>query len=425
MAAPGGDPGRRGRGPGRGRGARSGPHLLRARPRPHPALGGLPPAGRQDPGLRLPRRPPAHPADPRPRGGPGGHRHRPGGRAQRGADRGHRPRPRLRPRSGRARQRGRARRRSCPRATTTPSGAPTSSWRRSTCARETLDGIRNHSWSRPRRRTPEGEVVELGRPHRLRVPRLRGRGAGGHRQRRRRCPAEVARALRATRAASSSAPSSARWSACIAGRRASSGWRPSRPRRWPPCAAFNYERIYSRPESVAQSRGRRRGAAGAGRALRGATREPCRPSTGRRSGSRTRCGRRWPMSPGMTDRFAFDTAAARSWTGRPSGCPAGSTSGWQSDLMSEQTSYVVVGGGLAGAKAAEAIRDVRPGRRDHAGRRRGAAAVRAAGPVQGRHRRQEVTGGPVRPRRGLVRRELASTWCSGIGPPDSTASARS
>ena len=48
-------------------------HLLRARPRPHPARHRLPPAGRQDPGVRVPRRPPAHPPHPRPRGGPGGH----------------------------------------------------------------------------------------------------------------------------------------------------------------------------------------------------------------------------------------------------------------------------------------------------------------------------------------------------------------
>ncbi len=32
-------------------------------------------------------------------------------------------------------------------------------WRRSTCAARPLDGIRNHSWSRPAPSTPEGEVV--------------------------------------------------------------------------------------------------------------------------------------------------------------------------------------------------------------------------------------------------------------------------
>ena len=51
--------------------------LLRARPGPDPALHGLPPPGRQDPGLRLPPGPPAHPAHPCPRGGAGRGRHRP------------------------------------------------------------------------------------------------------------------------------------------------------------------------------------------------------------------------------------------------------------------------------------------------------------------------------------------------------------
>ena len=108
------------------RGARPVAHLLRARPRPHPARQRVPPPGRQDPGVRLPRRPPAHPADPRPRGRPGGHVRRPGARPQRRADRGHRPRSRLRPRSRRPRQRGRplaVRRRV---ATTTRCGVPTS-----------------------------------------------------------------------------------------------------------------------------------------------------------------------------------------------------------------------------------------------------------------------------------------------------------
>ena len=59
-------------------GARPVAHLLRARPRPHPARRRLPPPRRQDPGLRLPRRPPAHPAHPRPRGRPGGHGASPG-----------------------------------------------------------------------------------------------------------------------------------------------------------------------------------------------------------------------------------------------------------------------------------------------------------------------------------------------------------
>ena len=42
---------------------------------------------------------------------------------------------------------------------TTPSGAPTSCSTPLNLCAETLDGIRNHSWSRPAPATPEGEVV--------------------------------------------------------------------------------------------------------------------------------------------------------------------------------------------------------------------------------------------------------------------------
>ena len=44
-------------------------------------------------------------------------------------------------------------------ASTTPSGGPTSSLAPLNLCAETLDGIRNHSWSRPAPSTPEGEVV--------------------------------------------------------------------------------------------------------------------------------------------------------------------------------------------------------------------------------------------------------------------------
>ena len=47
---------------------------------------------------------------------------------------------------------------------------------------ETLDGIRNHSWARPAPSTPEGEVVYVGRPNRLRLSRLRRRRLGGARR---------------------------------------------------------------------------------------------------------------------------------------------------------------------------------------------------------------------------------------------------
>ena len=186
-------------------GARPVAHLLRARPRPHPARQRVPPTGRQDPGVRVPRRPPAHPADPRARGRPGGHVGRPRARAQRRAHRGDRARSRLRPRPRRPRQRGRAhpvRRRA---ATTMPCGAPTSRSPASTCARETLDGIRNHSWSRPAPHDARGRGRQLGRPHRLRLPRLRGCRRRRHRQRR-----HAARRSCATAAAHAAHSSSAR-----------------------------------------------------------------------------------------------------------------------------------------------------------------------------------------------------------------------
>ncbi len=84
---------------------------------------------------------------------------RPGLPPQRGPHRGHRPRPRLRPRPGRPRQRGRPRRPTSTGGSTTPRGGPTSSLAPLNLCAETLDGVRNHSWSRPAPATPEGEVV--------------------------------------------------------------------------------------------------------------------------------------------------------------------------------------------------------------------------------------------------------------------------
>ena len=46
--------------------------------------------------------------------------------------------------------------------------------------RETLDGVRNHSWRRPPPSHAGGRGRGVGRSDRVRLPRLRGRGAGAH-----------------------------------------------------------------------------------------------------------------------------------------------------------------------------------------------------------------------------------------------------
>ena len=82
----------------------------------------------------FPAGPSAHSPHPRARGGAGRHRHRPGLPAQRRPHRGHRARPRLRPRAGWPRQRGRAATPTSRGDSTTPRGGRWSRWRRSTCA---------------------------------------------------------------------------------------------------------------------------------------------------------------------------------------------------------------------------------------------------------------------------------------------------
>ena len=184
--------------------ARPVPHLLRARPRPDPALGRLPAAGRQDPGVRVPRRSSANSPDARPRGRPGRPFGRGRDRAQRGAHRGDRARSRLRPRPGRPRLRGRP-------LAVRPGGL-----------RPRRLGRRRHAHAaQPVRRDARrgaqplveppgaddtrrrGRVV--GRPDRLRLPRLRGRGRGRHRHRTRCC-----RRSSAAGSATTARPSSAR-----------------------------------------------------------------------------------------------------------------------------------------------------------------------------------------------------------------------
>ena len=195
--------------------------------------------------------------------------------------------------------------RSSPRATTTARGAPTSCCRRSTSA------------PRPRRH-PQPLVVPAGaqRPS-------RGRSSAGPTgsptaptTSRMRCtPASSARRA-AGRGGRDLRPDPARAAGHLRpGRRrdrrrrtARSGCRRSRPRALAAFRAFNYERIYVRPASLAQSRA----VVDVLRALVEYYAESparCPTPTRRRSPAPTKpCGPRSAYVAGMTDRYAFDTA---------------------------------------------------------------------------------------------------------------------
>ena len=177
--------------------------------------------------------------------------------------------------------------------------------------RETLDGIRNHSWSRPAPSTPEGEVVswadriayvchdfedavKSGIVTPSALPDAGPRRCGDRRSQQLGTfiDALVSTILRTGRIGMAEEQAEA-----LAAFRAS-----------------NYEHIYLRPSSVAQ-----------GRAVVAVLRAlvdhfgdrpnliPDRRDRGRRSDrwrARRPSGRRWPTSPGMTDRFAFSQAVA-------------------------------------------------------------------------------------------------------------------
>jgi hypothetical protein len=152
-------------------------HVLRARPGPHPPLDRFPASCRQDAGLRVPRRPPADAAHPRPGGRAGREVGREGAQAQRRAHRGDRARPRLRARPGRACERGRAR--PVPRRGVRPRRARRG--RRARPAQPHPRGARRGPQpllDSPGAEHPRGRGGELGRPHRLLCPRPRGRRRG-------------------------------------------------------------------------------------------------------------------------------------------------------------------------------------------------------------------------------------------------------
>ena len=245
------------------------PHLLRARPRPHPAQ--PPPSGASPARPRcssLPRRPPAHPAHPRPRGRPGRRRHRPSACGLNVAlTEAIATRARLRPRPGRPRQRGRALAVPSRAATTTRCGAPTWCSRRSTCAPRRSTGCATTPGTgpprpRPRARSCPGPTASPTSATTSRTPSPPGIVD------RRRCSRRGARALSAPTAAHA-----ARRVHHRDGRRPSPttggvGHAPADGRRRSPRSGrFNYERIYLRPDVGRPGRRVDPAAPGAGRAL--------------------------------------------------------------------------------------------------------------------------------------------------------------
>ena len=117
------------------------------------------------------------------------------------------------------------------------------------CA-ETVDGIANHSWSRPGAVDARGRGGQLGRPDRVRLPRLGGRGAVGHRG-----PAPAAGSRSARRAASGAAPSSDAFITGVVSATLRTGQVGMEEETAEALAAFracNYERIYLRDASLRQ-----------------------------------------------------------------------------------------------------------------------------------------------------------------------------
>ena len=246
-------------------------------------------------------------------------------RAQRRADRGHRPRPRLRARARRPRQRGRAHR------PTSTGGYDHAVWGADVvlaplnlCA-ETLDGIRNHSWTRPAPATPEGEVVSLGRPHRLRLPRLRGRRRRRHRRPPTMLPAAVRRAVRRPTGGAQLGTVHRRH-----GRRrrrppGASAWPRRRPRRWPRSGSSTTSTSTCGRRRSPQAERVIAAAAGAGRALRRPAQPAARPTgqAGVEAGSAEALRAAVTYVGGMTDRFACQQARRAARLGPRPSCPDG------------------------------------------------------------------------------------------------------
>ena len=238
---------------------------------------------------------------------------RPGLPAERGAHRGHRPRPRLRPRPRRACQRGRPR--PLPARGLRPRRV--GGRRVARAAQPVRRDARRHPqplWSRPAPSTPEGEVVSWADRIAYVCHDWEDAVSAGDRDARHLLPDVRAAALRRAPGAAAAAPSS---TAPSRPRSRSGGWAWTRswPRPSPPSGAATTSTSTSAPPRWPRARRSSRCSAGPRRALR----RPARPHPRRAGDRRSRPGAA-PTAvraavtyvAGMTDRFAMARPSASS-----------------------------------------------------------------------------------------------------------------
>ena len=315
-----GDAGGRRRASGR---SRSSPirvaHLLRARPRPHPARRRLSPAGGQDAGVRVPRRSSAHAPHPRARGRAGGHLRSPVPLGLNvalteaialGHDCGHGP-------GGHASEDAldAVRRRA---ATTTPSGAPTWCSRRSTCAsrRSTASATTRGRCRRPARRRARWSAGPIASPTSATTSRTRCTPASSTSPT---MPHDGARRVRRYRRQQLGAFIGAVVD-CRRPRRRS-GWTAASAEALAAFRRFNYERHLHATRVGRPGRRRHQGAARAGRALR---RQPALPVPDAGCAATTRMRARGHLR-GRHDRsvrLSSTAIALLDWPARPAAAKA-------------------------------------------------------------------------------------------------------
>ena len=167
---------------------------------------------------------------------------------------------------------------------------------------ETLDGIRNHSWSRPAPMTPEGEVVSWADRIAYVCHDFEDAVARRHRHARQCCPAIVRERCGERRSQQLGAFITAMIDA--AGQTGRVGMTTDAAEALAAFRKFNYEHVYLRPASQAQAHGGHRTAAGAGRALRRSTRQLLPDVDGVDAGSADALHDAVAYVGGMTDRFA-------------------------------------------------------------------------------------------------------------------------